>query len=157
MHQHSFRPKLLFSSQPCPASSAQRYSTFYIIEIVKYTKMDFYFIFWLYFTPVSFPPQGNGLLSVRTGGGRQIQKIRLHPASRWTLICFLLPINKSVLKYHRVIIQRSGAPQRKRGGICIIHRHPTPYQQVNARETLLQRRAATQNGAARCRAYLSGG
>ena len=126
MHQHSFRPKLLFSSQPYPASSAQRYSTFYIIEIVKLTKMDFYFIFWLYFTPVSFSPQGNGLLSVRTGDGRQIQKIwLLCPASRWPLICFLLPINKSVLKYHCVIIQRSGAPQRERG--WDMHYSPAPH------------------------------
>ena len=59
------------------------------------------------------------------------KKIRLlHPASGWLLLRFLLPINVSVLKYHPIIIQRSGVPQRERGGICILHRRPTPYLQV---------------------------
>ena len=61
MHQHSFWSELLIGRQTYPASAAQLYSTFYIIEIVKETKMDFYSILisiLLWFPPGKWVPLG---------------------------------------------------------------------------------------------------
>ena len=47
VHQNylfSFLPRLLVGHQPYPTAIAQHYSTFYIIEIVKYNDIEFYTI-----------------------------------------------------------------------------------------------------------------
>ena len=91
MHQHYFLLLLLVSCQLYTFATAYNYSTLYITEIVKYNKMEFYFIFSSIWTG---SPLVNGFLfltwSFEVGRSRRrihrlpghCRCLRLHPHIR---------------------------------------------------------------------------
>ena len=82
-----FMPELLFGFQTYLKVTAQSYSTFYIIKIVKYNKMDFYLVFSSILR--QFPPGKWLIVFIFSFWVMQRRRdSRRHPEHRlWCLIC----------------------------------------------------------------------